>query len=122
MRGSPPPSFDGVVDCGGDAETAPGEAERVVGGLTAIESAVEALVEREVFEPVRRAKAARRGRGADVVAVEDVVLDVLFGALMLIRAASWLREGRRPPVGAFWASTGDAPGGERVELIVGNAS
>ena len=46
-------------------ETAPGEVERVVGAFTAIESAVEALVERDVFEPVRRANAARRGRGAD---------------------------------------------------------
>lgn len=42
---------------------ADGDAERVVGALTAVESFVEAT---DVEDPVRRAFAARRGRGADV--------------------------------------------------------
>ena len=52
-----------------DALLAAGETDRVLGGLTAVESAAEAAVLTLVVDPgpVRRAKAARRGRGVEVV-------------------------------------------------------
>jgi hypothetical protein len=87
-------SLDGV--CG--ADPAPltlallvGLPDLVVGGFTVVESEV-AAVEMLVVELVRRANAGRRGRDAD---------DVLEGApaLMLMRAASWLSDGRRALVG-----------------------
>jgi len=49
-----------------EALLAAGETERVLGGLTAVESATEAALVVELG-PVRRANAARRGRGAEVV-------------------------------------------------------
>lgn len=70
----------------------PGEAGRVVGTLTAVESLV-ATVDREVVDPVpvRNKEAASRGRFAVLMLVEaDAPL------LRFILAASWLREGRRP--------------------------
>lgn len=85
MSGSPL-SLEGVVDCGGDTEIADGDVERVEGGFTATESFV-ATVDSEAFEPVRRANAARRGRGAEVVAVDELAAPP-FVAFMLIRAAS----------------------------------
>lgn len=76
--------MEGVVDLGGVATlvaVSAGEAERVDGALTAMESLVE-VVERDVCEPVRRMEAARRGRAG--VVVDAVVL----AGLRLIRAAS----------------------------------
>jgi len=49
---------------GGEVESAAGDVERVTGALTATESAMDVAVEREVWEPVRRREAARRGRFA----------------------------------------------------------
>jgi len=68
--------------------------------LTAIESFVDATVEIEAFEPVRRAKAARRGRGAKVE-----LFAAAGEALRLIRAASSFKDGRRPEPGFGGAST-----------------
>lgn len=62
-----------------------GESERVEDGAFA---AVESLVANDVVDPVRSEgwKAARRGRGAEVVWV-------VVEALRLIRAASWFSDG-----------------------------
>jgi len=69
-----------------------GDADRVLlGGLTAMESVVDATVDNEALEPVRRSDAASLGRGADVVAV----------GVGWILAASWLREGGRPAPGGL---------------------
>ena len=71
VRGSPPPSTGAaalvvaVLCC--DTLLGAGEADLVLGALTAMESAVDAAVFTLVDDPVRRAKAARRGRGAEVV-------------------------------------------------------
>ena len=46
-------------------ERAPGEVERVIGALTATESASDVAVETDVWEPVRRREAAKRGRLVD---------------------------------------------------------
>ena len=68
----------------------PGEAGRVDGILTAVESLV-ATVLTEVVDPVRNTAAASRGRFEAFTLVEgDTPL------LRFILAASWLREGRRP--------------------------
>lgn len=70
VKGSPPPataSFEGVVD-GDDDDNCEGDVERVVGTFTVIESPVDAVVAMEALEPVLSANAARRGRGAAVVA------------------------------------------------------
>jgi hypothetical protein len=77
---------------GGDVERMDGDEDRLEDGtLTAMESLV--AMEEVDPGPVRRAKAARRGRGT---AVELLLLGLTAGeALLLIRAASWLREGRR---------------------------
>jgi hypothetical protein len=81
-----------VIERGGDLEIPAGDADRVLlGALTAMESVVDATVDNEALEPVRRSDAASLGRGADVVAV-------LVG---LILAASWLREGGRPAPGGL---------------------
>lgn len=82
---------DGVVDFGGVAAVvavSDGDAQRVEATLTAIESFVDAVVDSEVCDPVRRSDAARRGRAGDDV---EVVL-----LLRLIRAASWFSDGGRP--------------------------
>lgn len=52
-----------------EALLAAGETDRVLGGLTAVESAAEAAVLTLVVDPgpVRRANAAKRGRGVEVV-------------------------------------------------------
>ena len=106
VRGSPPstngvPPVVALLCC--EALLIAGDADLVLGAFTAIESAVEATVLRLAFEPVRSANAANRGRGAEE----------LFGcrtggvppALLVIRAASWLSEGRRaPPLGFFVAN------------------
>lgn len=57
---------------------------------------MDVAVEREVWEPVRRREAARRGRATDGL--------IGGGGLALMRAASWLREGRRPAGAAFEGS------------------
>ena len=75
-----------------------GDAERVVGALTATESLVEATEDAsEMLDPVRRRDAASRGRGAEELDEDD-------DGVGLILAASWLREGRRPAPGAFSVS------------------
>jgi hypothetical protein len=101
VRGSPGPgtaafSFeDEFVELGREIGSAEGDVDRVMDGFAVIESAVDAAVEREVFEAVRRAEAARRGRGADGLMLA-VVVEVLCAALLLlIRAASAPREGMR---------------------------
>ena len=97
------------VELGGEVDSAAGEVERVAGALTATESAKDVVVEREVWEPVRRKEAARRGRFANALAV---------GGLALMRAASWLREGRRPaeePLSAFERSGRSGLGSEAAD-------
>jgi hypothetical protein len=94
-----------------------GDAERVLGGLTAVESAADATVDSEVVEEVRRADAARRGRGAEALEFGLGPLPAgLFAVLcaLLIRAARAFREGRR--LDGLGASGPDLAGGE-VELI-----
>jgi len=76
-----------LVEFGGEVESAAGEVERVIGALTATESASDVAVETDVWEPVRRREAARRGRWTDEL--------VEGGVLAPMRAASWLRDGRR---------------------------
>jgi len=67
-----------------------GDADRVLlGALTAMESVVDATVDNEALEPVRRSDAASLGRGADAVGVGWIL------------AASWLREGGRPAPGGL---------------------
>jgi hypothetical protein len=58
------PLTEPLVELGGDVDSAAGDVERVTGALTAVESAKDVVVEREVWEPVRRKEAARRGRFA----------------------------------------------------------
>ena len=85
--------IDGVVDFGGVVvvvAVSAGDTERVEGALTAIESFVDAVVDSEVCDPVRRSEAARRGRAARDCAVVGVV-----PLLRLIRAASWFNDGGR---------------------------
>ena len=66
----------------------------LLGTLTAVESALDAVLDIiEAAEPVRRRDAANRGRDA-VDAAEDV-------GLRLMRAASWLRDGMRAPGGGL---------------------
>lgn len=81
------PSTDWVSECGGDADKADGDAERVLGKLTAVESTVDADVVTEVEDPVRRAATASLGRDAEL----------LFGSLDCapIKAASFSRGGGR---------------------------
>jgi hypothetical protein len=68
----------------------------VLGGLTAIESAVEIVVFKLVCEPVRNeANAARRGRDALAVLGCGRRTSPLAVALLEMRAASWLRVGSR---------------------------
>jgi hypothetical protein len=66
-----------------------GDAERVEGALTTIESMVDAVVEREVVDPVLSTDAASLGRPG------GTVMPVGLVAFRLIRAASWLSEGGR---------------------------
>lgn len=76
--------IDGVEDFGGVAvvvAVSAGDTARVEGALTAIESFVDAEVDSEVCDPVRRSEAARRGRAGD----DDVVVAL---PVRLIRAAS----------------------------------
>jgi len=94
VRGSPGPAAaiaspltEPLVEFGGEVERAAGEVDRVMGALTATESAMDVAVERDVCELVRRREAARRGR---VEAIDG------GGVLAPMRAASWLSEGRRP--------------------------
>ena len=56
-----------LVEFGGEVESAPGEVGRVVGALTATESAREVAVETGVWEPVSRREAARQGQLEDWV-------------------------------------------------------
>ena len=71
VNGSPPSTIlvPAVALLCMDALLAAGETDRVLGGLTAVESAAEAAVLTLVVDPgpVRRANAAKRGRGAEVV-------------------------------------------------------
>ena len=73
------------VEFGGKVERAAGEVECVMEVLTVTESAMEDVVERDVWEPVWRTDGVRSGW------VEE-----LDGGEMLapMRAASWLSEGR----------------------------
>lgn len=120
--------MEGVKERGG-VDTLAGDTDRVDGALTAIESAVDAVVDNDVVDavpvPVRSIDAASRGRpAADVVAgLVDVVL--LAGpfelALILILAASWFRDGKRPPPDGLrgcGASTGAATGGGVVVIVI----
>lgn len=75
---------------GGDVERADGDAERVLGGFTTVESALVFVLARDVCEPVRRRAAASRGR--------DATCDEETLGLRLMRAASWLSEGMRGPL------------------------
>jgi hypothetical protein len=101
-----------LVEFGGEVESAAGEVERVCGGLTATESAREVVVERDVCELVRRREAASRGR------VEAMEMDG-GGVLAPMRAASWLREGRRPlEEGGRSAFESSGPGCEAVDGFV----
>jgi len=105
-----------------------GDADRVDGALAAMESAVEAVVDNEVVDPdpipVRRTDAARRGRlvADDVAVLADVVLFALFELIfMLILAASWFRDGKRPAPDGLWGcgvSIGPAAAGGGVVAIV----
>jgi hypothetical protein len=67
-----------------------GDAERVEGGLTAIESALETVVDNDVVDPVRRIDAASLGRPARAEAGLGALLALPLGKfeLMLMRAAS----------------------------------
>jgi hypothetical protein len=85
--------LDGVPDLG-DELSADGEVERVDGTLTAIESLVDAREVFEAFEVVLSVKAASLGRGAEVVDAAGAAA-VPLGALIFMRAASWLRDGSR---------------------------
>lgn len=69
----------------------PGEAGRVDGALTAVESLV-AMVLTEVVDPVRNKDAASRGRFDEALTLVEADAPLL----RFILAASWLREGRRP--------------------------
>jgi hypothetical protein len=89
------PAFKLSVGVVGGEALRVGDTERVEGGFTATESTVEALVDREVVDPVRSTEAARRGRTAAAVLFDDDELGVEL--LMLIRAASWFREGSLEP-------------------------
>ena len=108
-----------------------GEVDRVEGALTAIESVVEVVVDSEVVDPVpvRKTEAASRGRPATdvVVALTDVLLRAPFGLalLLLILAASWLSDGRRPPIDLLGCGASRRPaagcGGFVVAIVmVGN--
>jgi len=61
-EGRASPLTDPLVELGGEVDSAAGDVERVMGALTATESATDVVVESEVWEPVRRKEAARRGR------------------------------------------------------------
>lgn len=104
--------MEGVIEAGGDEapETVEGDADRVEGALTAMESVVEATVDNEVVDPVpvRRRDAASLGRAADAVAALAgvpalLVAPFVLAALMLILAASWFSDGIRPPAEGLWA-------------------
>src|ERR1700761_2555694 len=93
--GSPPgtPSLDGVPDLD-DELGAEGEAGRVVGAMTATESLVDAAVDKEVFEAfevVLSVNAESLGRDPKF----DGTADCAAPLEALMRAASWLRDGRR---------------------------
>jgi hypothetical protein len=63
-EGRASPLTEPLVELGGEVDSAAGDVERVMGALTATESAKDVVVESEVWEPVRRKEAARRGRFA----------------------------------------------------------
>ena len=116
VRGSPGPAVviaspltEPLVEFGGEVERAPGEVERVMGALTATESAMDVVVDRDVCEPVRRREAARRGR---TEALDE------GGVLAPMRAASWLSEGRRPPEEGRSDFESSGPGCEAVDEFV----
>lgn len=93
VSGSPPSVDPSLSEAGGE-EALPvldesGEPERVVGGLTAVESAFEAAaLDRDKLDPVRRSWAARRGRDEGWFDAGGVTVPEA-----LIRAASWFRDG-----------------------------
>ena len=90
VRASPPLGGSGVMSRAPSsvlALLAAGETERVLGGLTASESAFDAVVLTLTLDPVRNTDAASRGRGADVVVVDWVAPSGLS------LAASWLSDG-----------------------------
>jgi len=66
-----------------------GDTDLVLGGLTAMESAVEIAVLKLVCDPVLSApNAARRGRGTDVCVLGCVRVSPLAEALLVMRAAN----------------------------------
>lgn len=80
-------SFGGVVvlESREVVDTPDGDPSRVLGTFTAKES----VVLKEVFDPVRKANAAKRGRGADTpVGWRGGVPLLAAAALLLRRAAS----------------------------------
>ena len=104
--------MEGVIEAGGDEapETVEGDADRVEGALTAMESVVEATVDNEVVDPVRKREAASLGRAAVLFKLADVPAPFAL-AFILILAASWFRDGIRPLVAALCscgASSGEA--------------
>ena len=94
-------------------DVADGDPARVLGTFTTKES----LVLKETVDPVRRANAANRGRGADT-GCRGAVPPLAAAALLLRRAASWLREGGRVLLGFFMVANGVAEGSVFVGLIV----
>lgn len=86
-----------------------GDAERVFGILTAMESMVDVVVAIEVVDPVRRALAASRGR--------ELTAGPPFGSLSWglrpMRATSLSRGGNRPAPGGLTAPSRE----ESVEAI-----
>jgi hypothetical protein len=102
-----------LFDCGGEDMVA-GEVEHVEGAFTAMESLVDAAVERDVFEAVRRKEAARQARGAAGAGAGALLLGVLLEVL-LIRAASWFKDGSQPPMEGL---AGASLAGGAVEVIV----
>lgn len=76
------------MEGGGELDTVAGDTDRVEGAFTAMESAVDATVDSEVVDPVRRSDAASRGRAAIGGVLADAPEAPAVLALMLILAAS----------------------------------
>lgn len=119
VNGSPPLAIDALrpsfsappfgVAAAPEVEEAVGETDRVVGGLTAIESLVWADEAAEAAEFVLKVNAANLGRAADDAGAGGCAFPVL-----LILAASWLRDGRRPPVRGLAEEDEEDEGGAGV--------
>lgn len=79
LPASPCPGVEALL-FGGDIERFAGETERDAGGFTTVESDVDAAVDKELWELVRKRAAARRGR-------KEAEAGLMFG-LRLMRAAN----------------------------------